>query len=190
MVAECSINYGSSDIPAQLDGETHTAQLPMTQSETAMVTLTNSERSETTYIVPPTEYSAKAGSTIILTTGLPEDYALYSAYASEGTVEIDGNTLKYTAPDKVIEDVVNFNYFQDSTLKGYSRFYVNRGASDVVIGDINGDKEVNAKDIIAITDYIAGKTDEITPEKTDMNDDNTINIADIIQIINIIFSLQ
>ena len=190
MVAECSINYGSSDIPAQLDGETHTAQLPMTQSETAMVTLTNSERSETTYVVPPTEYSAKAGSTIILTTGLPEDYALYSAYASKGTVEIDGNTLKYTAPDKVIEDVVNFNYFQDSTLKGYSRFYVNRGASDVVKGDVNGDKEVDTKDIIAITDYIAGKTDEITPENTDMNDDNTINIADIIQIINIIFSLQ
>lgn len=52
--------------------------------------------------------------------------------------------------------------------------------------DVNGDKSVNAADIIAITNYIAGNPSTITLEKADINGDGVVNITDIIQIVNII----
>ena len=52
-------------------------------------------------------------------------------------------------------------------------------------GDVNGDKSVNAKDVVTITDIIAnGGYDDAA----DLNGDNVVNIADIIVLVNMIES--
>ena len=53
-------------------------------------------------------------------------------------------------------------------------------------GDVNGDGEIKIDDVVAIINYIAGKTSEISAKAFDVNKDNTVNISDIIKVVNII----
>lgn len=61
------------------------------------------------------------------------------------------------------------------------------GISDVLIGDVNGDGEVNIADVTAIIDYLLGSPfDSFNPEAADVNGDKAINIADVTAIIDIL----
>ena len=53
-------------------------------------------------------------------------------------------------------------------------------------GDANGDGEVNAEDIIAITKFMMGKASGVTKEDADVNDDGVVDIADIVAVSGII----
>ncbi len=69
----------------------------------------------------------------------------------------------------------------------WSRFFgqiVEMEPETVLIGDVNGDGEVNLADINAIVDIILGVNDDTTA--ADVNDDGEINIGDLNAIINII----
>lgn len=55
-----------------------------------------------------------------------------------------------------------------------------------LIGDANGDGEVDAYDIVAITIYIMEKTGNLTQADADVNGDGVVNIADIIKVSNVI----
>ena len=59
--------------------------------------------------------------------------------------------------------------------------------SDIITGDVNGDKEVNINDINALLDYILSDDDRIIPESADVNGDGEVNLADINAINAIIF---
>lgn len=61
----------------------------------------------------------------------------------------------------------------------------------VNLGDANGDDEVDAEDIVTITEYMMGKEPEnFNIRNADVNGDGVINIADIIQITNQILSKE
>ena len=62
---------------------------------------------------------------------------------------------------------------------------------NVLLGDANGDGEVNTKDVVAISDYMMGKNSGSFKRKNaDVNGDGVINIADIIQITKQILSKE
>ena len=187
MAAAANLKYGASNVSAQLDGNTYQVAVTENLDEVTLVTLSNGEQSETTYVVPTAKYAAGAGKTITMETGLPDDYYLSSVYASQGTVEIDGNKLKYTAPAKAVSDIVVFSYYQGATLKGFSRYYVNMGTK----GDVNISGVVDVQDATLAVNYILGKvTDEDAFDflAADMNGDNQVDVFDVTAIINAIFN--
>ncbi|MBR7031193.1 MAG: carbohydrate-binding domain-containing protein [Prevotella sp.] len=53
-------------------------------------------------------------------------------------------------------------------------------------GDANDDGEVNAEDIVAITNFLSGKVGDVTKENADVNGDGVVNIADIVAVSGII----
>ena len=57
-----------------------------------------------------------------------------------------------------------------------------------LIGDVNGDGEVNIGDISAIIDYILGTATESNTEAADVNLDGEINIADVAAIVDMLLS--
>ena len=58
-----------------------------------------------------------------------------------------------------------------------------------LLGDVNGDGEVNITDVNVVTGIIMGETlDAETMERADVNEDGSINISDINAIINIILN--
>jgi hypothetical protein len=176
---------GSLSVPAVMDGYTNSVILPKDLDEATLVTLSNGEQSETTYVVPTAKYAAGAGKTITMETGLPDDYYISSAYALKGSVEIDGNRMKYTAPAKAVSDIVVFSYYQGSTLKGFSRYSVNMGKK----GDVNISGIVDVQDATLAVNYILGKSsDEYDYVAADMNGDNQVDVFDVTAIINTIFN--
>lgn len=179
MSAATSIKCGSVSEAAQIDGDSHTAILATRLTETTEVTLTNGEKTITTYAIPPKYYRVEAGKTVSLETGLPEDYSLTSAYASKGTVEIVGKTLNFTAPEEVFSDIIYFYYYEGSILKGISRIYLNKG-------DVNGDGNVDIDDAHAVANYIVNPTEDFNKDAADMNGDQKVNATDIVLIVNII----
>ena len=59
----------------------------------------------------------------------------------------------------------------------------------VLLGDVNGDGEVNITDVNVVTDIIMGATlDAETMERADVNKDGSINISDVNVIIDIILN--
>ena len=76
-----------------------------------------------------------------------------------------------TAPDLYDSDVATFVYRVGNGL----------------MGDVNGDGEVNIADVNAVIDIIlGGNVDADTRDRADVNEDGEINIADINAVINII----
>ena len=181
MAEAAYVNCASSHQAATFDGSYQTMVLPDNLTETTMVNVSNGKQGTATYVVPPVNYSASAGKTVTMETGLPDDYRLSSAYASQGTVEIVGNTIEYTATDKAESDIVSFSYYQGSTLKGFSRFYFNK----VEKGDVNDDRSIDIADAVCIVNYVVGKpTLVFNMEAADVNGDNDVDIADAVQIVN------
>lgn len=54
-----------------------------------------------------------------------------------------------------------------------------------VVGDVDGDGNVNITDVVGVINYIAG-TSNLTADKCDINGDSSVNISDVVGIINII----
>lgn len=52
-----------------------------------------------------------------------------------------------------------------------------------LIGDVDGNAEVNMQDAVALTEYLVGLRSEINAEYADVNGDNAINIADALAIV-------
>ena len=177
-----AINMPGVQEPILLDGDTHQKEMPGGVTETVEAILTNGEKSVNTYVVPYASLSVDAGQTVMLSTGLPDDYILTSAYASKGTVNIVGNTIAYTAPDTKIPDILHFAYYQGSTLKGFSRYYINS-----IQGDANSDGSVTIRDAVAIVNYILGNPpDDFNFDAAGINNDGEITIADAVGVVNII----
>ena len=64
-------------------------------------------------------------------------------------------------------------------------FVVNK----IIMGDANGDDEINVADIVEIVNVILNKTsDRFVSAAADMNGDGEINVTDIVYVVNIILS--
>ena len=64
------------------------------------------------------------------------------------------------------------------------------GGDEPLIGDVNGDGEVNIGDVTAIIDYLLGTAGEnFNVEAADVNRDGEVNIGDVTAIIDMLLSL-
>ena len=62
---------------------------------------------------------------------------------------------------------------------------------NLVMGDANGDGEVNVADIVEIVNYILGKPSaKFVKTAADLNKDGEVNVTDIVMVVNIIMSAQ
>jgi hypothetical protein len=60
---------------------------------------------------------------------------------------------------------------------------------NVISGDANGDAKVDADDVTALADYLAGKDPKgFILEAADLTDDGKVDITDLTKLINIIIS--
>lgn len=173
---------GDTRADASIDGHLNCIAISHKPTGTTAVVLSCGNQSDTTYIVPSTNFVVGAGETITIETGLPDDYYVFSAYADYGNVEIDGNVIRYITNNKV-EDIIHFCYYQSETLKGFSRFYLNK----VLKGDVNMDGTTNISDVVTIVNYILGSEPNVfNRTAADLNNDDIINIIDVVRLLNLI----
>ena len=84
---------------------------------------------------------------------------------------------------KVVSPLGETTYTYDALGNRLSRTFKANKVSNIP-GDANGDGQVDANDIVEITNYIMGKASKRFIFKTaDVNEDGKVNIADILQIV-------
>ena len=85
--------------------------------------------------------------------------------------------------------VQSLNSYKNSDYQYMFAHILPIGASEVIIGDLNGDQEINIADINALIDIIlGGAADDAVLDRADVNDDEEVNIADINTLIDIILT--
>ena len=120
------LDCGTTHVNVVLDGSFNTVRITDDLTATTKASITNGEKGEATYVVPPAQHQVLAGRTKTVTTGLPEDYRLGFASAMYGTVTVNGLSLTYTAPASGEDDTVYFSYYKGQQLKGFSQFYMGK----------------------------------------------------------------
>ena len=189
MEATANIVYGEAQTAATMDGDTRSAVVPGNPTSAMMVSLTNGEKTDVTWVVPPTEYELEASATLTIATGLPEDYTIASVYSKNGIeATVDGVNISYTAPEDLDTDTLYISYYEGSRLRGFSEFYiVNPNAISTLLGDANNDRRVNIADITAVINKISGRQPtRFVQQNVDFNNDGKITEVDITPLINII----
>jgi len=82
-------------------------------------------------------------------------------------------------------------YFVDAGSWGQyeDRFEITAFDTDVIMGDANGDGEVNVSDIVEIVNYILQKPSQrFVLAASDLNGDSEVNVTDIVKVVSIILS--
>ena len=193
MEATVNIVCGEAQTAATMDGDTRSAVVPGNPTSAMMVSLTNGEKTDVTWVVPPTEYELEASATLTIATGLPEDYTIASVYSKNGIeATVDGVNISYTATEDFDTDTLYISYYEGSRLRGFSEFYiVNPNAISTLLGDANNDRRVNIADITAVINKISGRqSTRFIQQNVDFNNDGKITEVDITPLINIILGKQ
>ena len=63
-----------------------------------------------------------------------------------------------------------------------------KSTNTILLGDINGDGEVNVTDVVKLYSYILGNTDGVSESVVDLNGDGEVNVSDIVKLYSIILS--
>jgi hypothetical protein len=176
-----SLEFGNVKETAELDGTTHCFEVPGQLTEGTLVTITNGKDVQTTYVMPIVNHKVEACKTIQIV--LPNSYTISFATAEKGKVDIADNIITYTATEDAASDVVNFCYYENSNLKGFSRFFVNQSN----MGDVNGDGKVNTDDIKVLCQAIMGENPtDYVEGNADLTGDGHVNAADLVKLIGIV----
>ena len=123
------LQCGSTHVNAVLNGSYNSVSITGNLTSTTEALLSNGEKGDTTYVVPPTHYEAVPGRTITVKTGLPDSYSIGYANAIYGTVTVDGLSLKYKAPATQEPDVLYISYYKGKQLKGFTEFSISLDGS-------------------------------------------------------------
>ena len=113
----------------------------------------------------------------------------YDGFKNEETEEV--LTKKPTVTTTATKTSAIGNYpveVSGAEAKNYEISYVNGVLTvELLLGDVNGDGEVDNKDLIAITKYILGETIKNFDEKAaDLNGDKKVNAADIVKLVDLL----
>ena len=183
IILEC----GNTQVAAEMTGNFNTVRITDNLSSTTIAKLSNGEKGDTTWVIPPMEYETMPEQTITVETELPDNYKIGFANALHGTVVIDGTDLVYTAPDTEMCDTLSFSYYERGVLRGFSRYYL--GKPRIHLGDVNGDGVVNITDISLIVAHILGETLPVfIKQNADMNNDKSINVTDVASVVGIVLN--
>ena len=106
-----------------------------------------------------------------------------SAFASSSTYDNVNNNYIYSPSSATLYVPVGTKSKYE-TAKGWNMF-----AGISVLGDVNGDGDVNASDIQTIADYIMGRNPEsFVFNNVDMNGDTKVDAADLVLLVNMVKS--
>ena len=139
--------------------------------------------------------------TSISSVTIPKSVKEIKSGAFSSCYHLKSITVNWIRPIEIDEDVFSGQIYEDCTLyiprgtkaayqaaEGWKNFFKIEEFGKLV-GDVNGDDEVNITDVTLIASYILGNQAESFDETVaDMNDDGKIDIADVTSIINTILN--
>ena len=122
----------------------------------------------------------------------PENYGIIRLFGNE----VAGNAVSFKYFDWTTMEEATLAAdrdiaFETSAVYGTpsNPVILSDGGGSILLGDINGDGEVNVTDVMAGVGYILGNKPEIFIfDAADINNDGEVNVTDIMHIVNIILN--
>ena len=109
------------------------------------------------------------------------------------TVEVSGSQQVMTASLSNLEYETTYCYVAFVRTSEGDTFYgeemtFTSGESPYTLGDVNGDKEIDISDVVAMVNHILGSTSSTSfkPQAADINKDSNIDISDVVALVNMI----
>ena len=110
-----------------------------------------------------------------------------SSWNELGDFTVTRGALQHIIMDIPVAGSVRFRIVQQSGMRVNIDDITVYGRKQQLIGDVNGDGEVNIADVNTLLDIVlGGNADEETQKRADVNEDNEIGIADVNAVIAII----
>lgn len=181
------VDCGAVHRQAQLDGETRTVIMGRLKN-TVMARLSNGVYSDSTWVVPPADLEMAPGASLVIKTGLPQGYAVLSAFAGAGTTFVSGTDITYLAPVNFVADTLLVGYGDSDKVRGYTRYCIYLpGTHASLAGDANGDGLVDVHDVITLIEQILGKEPEnFNALNADMSGDGYTDALDVVLLIDVV----
>jgi len=104
-----------------------------------------------------------------------EQFSPYGLHKQLVILDYDGTYL----------GTITLNSGLNASAKNYIRDILEEHYQQMILGDINGDEQVNVQDIILLVNIILNNQPD---GAGDVNSDGVVNILDVVQIVNIILS--
>ena len=111
------------------------------------------------------------------------------------TIEVSGSQQVMTASLSNLEYETTYCYVAFVRTSEGDTFYgeeitFTSGESPYTLGDVNGDKEIDISDVVAMVNHILGSTSSTSfkPQAADINKDSNIDISDVVSLVNIILA--
>jgi len=109
------------------------------------------------------------------------------------TIEVSGSQQVMTASLSNLEYETTYCYVTFVRTSEGDTFYgeemtFTSGESPYIMGDVNGDKEIDISDVVAMVNHILGNTSSTSfkPQAADINKDGNIDISDVVSLVNMI----
>lgn len=181
---------GESQTEVPANGERFAQALQDEPSETLPVYLNNGVRGDSTFLVPPSSYELEPNQSLIVATSLPDKYTIrLCTPVQQGTVDVDGTSLIYTASDSFSEEDIIYAYYWGHLLKGFSKIEFRSGS--FLLGDANADRRISVADVMMTVRKTLGQSVPTFHQRAaDVNGDGTINVADIMGIVRILLGTE
>ena len=157
-----------------------------------------------TFILPPgegyimVESQESNGCKLMVKVGADNPLAIYLPERGQYNIPYSSKTETYVymwngGPDAEATSRVKAIFKGKKVMGNVKIFKVSysksASSSGVVIGDVNGDRKVDAKDVAIIRQFIMGyEVDGFSKNEADVNYDGVINVADIVKLIQYVSS--
>ena len=128
---------------------------------------------------------------VIVTWNESENTDSYKIYRDNIWLGVNNSSSDTEYIDQIAELDVLYEYCIEAiNVCGESDFACDSGFSDVGVGDVNDDGEINVLDVVVIVNIILedGPISDDIAFRADLNADGDINVLDIVLIVNIILS--
>ena len=109
------------------------------------------------------------------------------------SIEVSGSQQVMTASLSNLEYETTYCYVAFVRTSEGDTFYgeemtFTSGESPYTLGDVNGDKEIDISDVVAMVNHILGNTSSTSfkPQAADINKDGNIDISDVVSLVNMI----
>ena len=162
-----------STIPVLSDDEPHICQLNSNYNGISVVTVSNGELSDSTYLVAPKTIHVNPLEIVTIETGLPDGYEIRYSAAKHGELRSDGSNLIFSAASDFYREEIIYTFYRGGVLKGVSKVLFTKEDMTIV-------------DVCNLINYILGNQGDLHLENADVDGDGDVDYDDVTTLVKTI----
>ena len=112
------------------------------------------------------------------------------SYPNPASVQLGINVFYNVPKDGTLHVLPKYLSAYQNAIQWKDFFNIRGDLGGVILGDVNGDDNVDITDVVAIANFVMGsESDNFVEANADMNGDNSIDVTDVVSLANQVMGL-